>query len=347
MAESVDQVAVIPINDKKDIYEHKEPYCEKLLNRMFWITLLPLVNNKYKIIRYCIPTLINLILGSASFCLLYYPSYYATQGEIWTTDIVIAWVSYNYMIYLFKRWDAAKCFEQTDISKSVNQISLLFYWLYIIYWFYFAVIQFNTHNEKSILVQLGNTLMSTAWYFFFSTMAVLYYFICVKLSQRSTQICKWLKELKETRPTLEEFYSQYNKHYKAVKELGKYWNILIFVGTLLLTFHVPIDLISIIYKHYYFDIFGLIVKLFSLLWYLWCICELNDHELYVVSYLHKHRILSFNEIEEIEKYVIYRPLGLNFYGIKINKSFLIKIGLLTLNLIIPTFYALVSNQILK
>jgi hypothetical protein len=323
------------------------PYCEKLLEKMFYATLIPAVTSRYKILRYGVPILVNLILGSAAFSPLFYPEYYATQTEVWTTDIVIAWISYNYMIYLFKRWDIAKCYEEIDVSKFINRISLLFYWLYLIYWFYFAVIQFNTHNEKSILIQLGNALMSSAWYIFFSTMVVLYYFVCIKLSQRSTHINQWLKEVKDTRPVIDIFYADYNRHYKSVKELAKYWNVLIFVGTILLTFHVPIDLISIIYNHYYFDIFGLIVKLFSLLWYLWCICELNEYESYVISYLHKHRIYTFLEIETLEKYILYRPLGLNFYGIKINKSIIIKVGLLLLNLVIPTFYALISNKILK
>lgn len=322
--------------------------CEKTIERMFWITLLPLVNNKYRVVKYGIPILINIILGGASFCMLYYPSYYPTQGEIWSTDIVIAWFTYNYMIYLHKRWDLAKCFENINIKKSVNRVSLFFYFMYILYWFYFAVIQFSTHNEPSVLVQLGNTLMSTAWYFFFSTMSVLYYFICIKLSQRSNKIRKWLKTvIKESRPPIDDFYNQYNSHYKSIKDLGKFWNILIFVGSLLLTFHVPIDLVSIIYKKYYYDIFGFIVKLLSLIWYLWRICELNDNEAYLISYLYKHRIYTTEELTSIEKYIVYRPLGLDFYGIKINKPFLIKVGLLTINLIIPTIYALVSNHILK
>jgi hypothetical protein len=322
-------------------------FCESALNKMFWLTLLPVVNSNYRFLKYGVPIVINLILGTASFCLLFYPSYYPTQGEIWTTDIVISWFTWNYMIYLFKNWEHARCFEDIQITKSTNRITLVFYFLYLIYWFYFAVIQFSTHNERSILIQLGNTLMSTAWFIFFTTMAVLYYFICVKLSQRSNKIRKWLKDVKHNPPTITEFYVQYNEHWKAIRKLGKYWNILIFVGLVLLTFHIPIDLISILYKHYYYDIFGLVVKLLSLMWYLWRICELNDNETYLISYIYKHRIYDFETLQNIEKYVAYRQLGLDFYGIKINKPFLTKAGLLTLNLIIPTLYALISNNILK
>jgi hypothetical protein len=322
------------------------PHCEKLLERMFLITLLPTINSKYKLIKYAVPILINVLMGGASMCILYYPSYYPTQGEVWTTDIVLAWGTYNYMIYLYTQWPKAKCYEAIDAPKYVNRISLVFYWLYLIYWFYFAVIQFSTHNEPSTLIQLGNLLMSAAWFIFFSVMAVLYYFVCIKLSQRSQQIQAWLKTLKESRPPIEEFYLQYNENYRAIKHIARHWNILIFIGSLMLTFHVPIDIISVWYKHYYYDIFGLIVKLLSLLWYVWRICDLNDNEQYIIAYLHKHRIYSHAVTEEIEKYVEYRPLGLNFYGLKVNRAFITKVLLLSVNLIIPTIYALFSNKIL-
>lgn len=340
--DSVNNETVIKIIDVNDI-----PKCELILIKMFWLTLLPIVNSKYKLLKYCIPIIINVILGSASFCLLYYPSYYATDGEVWTTDIVISLFTYNYLIYLFKIWDEAKCFEDTNVSKSVNIISLIFYILYLIYWFYFAIIQFYTHSEPSILIQLGNLLMSTAWYFFFSTTSALYYFICIKLSQRSNTICNWLKHIKKTKPPIEQFYVQYNNQYKTIKKFAKYWNILIFSGSILLTLHVPIDLVSVIMRKYYYDIVGLIIKLLSLLWYIWRVCDLNDYDLYIVSYLHKHRIYKHSDIEEIEKYIEYRPVGLNFYGIRINKPFVIKILLIIINLIIPTIYALISNKIVK
>jgi hypothetical protein len=346
--ESAENVIEIkPPQPKPNEIQDQTPHCERLLDKMFWITLLPCVNSKYIILRWGVPLIINIILAAGSLCIVYYPTYYATQSEVWTTDIIIVWFTYNYMIYLYKRWNNAKCSEAIDVSKITNGVSFAFYILYLLYWLYFAVIQFNTHNESDILIQLGNTLMSTAWFIFFSTISVLYYFICVKLTQRSNKIHQWFKEIKQKRPSIEDFYLQYNMHYRTIKELGKYWNIIIFVGSLLLTFHIPIDLISIIYKHYYYDIFGLIVKVISLLWYLWCICDLNDNELYLVSILCKHRIYHMTDIEAIEKYIQYRPLGLNFYGIKINKPFIIKVGLLTFNLIIPTFYALLSNQMLS
>lgn len=224
---------------------------------------------------------------------------------------------------------------------------MIFYVLYLIYWLYFAIIQFSTHSQNNVLIQVGNTLMSTAWFFFFTTAAVLYYFICVKLSQRADNIRMWLKTIKNKKPDLDTFYLEYNFHYKRIRIFGSYWNLLIFVGFLLLTIHIPIDLISILVNKYYYDTFGLVVKLSSLLWYLWRICELNEYESYIVSFLYKHRIYSTEQIEELEKYFNYRPLGLDFYGIKINKAFIIKIVLLVLNLVVPTLYALLSTSLLS
>jgi hypothetical protein len=65
-----------------------------------------------------------------------------------------------------------------------------------------------------------------------------------------------------------------------------------------------------------------------------------------VPYLYKHNLYNAEEMTAIEKYALYHELGLNFYGIKINGPSIIKVGLLLLNLIIPTIYALFSNQII-
>lgn len=343
-----DSTAIVIYDNKKNHnYPTPIPHVETIIQRIFWLTLLPIISHRYKVLRIIIPILINLILGAASFCLLYYPAYYPTQGEIWTMDIALAWFTYNYMIYLFTQWDAANCFEEADVTKPINRITLTFYWLYLFYWLYFAIIQFSNHNDPDTLIQFGNILMSTAWFIFFSTMAALYYFICIRLAQRSITIRKWLKDVKHNPPNINDFYVQYNDHWKAIRKIGKYWNILIFVGSLILTFHIPIDLISIIYNRYYYDIAGLVIKILSLLWYVWRICELNDNETYLISYIYKHRIYGFSELNDIKKYVEYRSLGLDFYGIKINKSFLIKISLIILNFVIPTIYALFSNKILK
>jgi hypothetical protein len=165
------------------------------------------------------------------------------------------------------------------------------------------------------------------------------------MNQRAEAIRLWLKDVKTDRPSLPDFYLQYNAKYKAIRQFSKHWNILIFLGFLLLSFHIPIDLFSVLYSKNYYDSFGVVVKSFSLFWYIYCICELNDYEAIVISYLYKHRLFPASELLEIEKYAAYRPLGLNFYGIKVNHSTMTKVVILTLNFLIPTIYALVSNKV--
>ena len=95
------------------------------------------------------------------------------------------------------------------------------------------------------------------------------------------------------------------------------------------------------------DIAGILVKSFGLAWYTYKICELNDMDTKVISYLYKHEIYDKENMEKIEKYATYHELGLRFYGIKINGPLILKIGLLTINLIIPTIYALVTNKLIS
>lgn len=321
------------------------PPCERHIDRMFILTFLPAIRSKHCLVRWCTPIFMNTILVGAWFCPLYYPTYYPTQGLIWTADIVLITFVYNYILHLQKNWETTSCYEHTQVSPIVHRVSITFYCLYIIYWFYFAVIQFNQHNEKRVLIQLGNTLMSSAWWLFFSTAALIYYYICIKLSQRSKGLREWMKQLRTERPTLDVFYEQYNGHYKKARQIAKFWNLIIFVGFILLTIHVPIDLISILYQKYYYDIFGLIVKLTSLLWYVWRICDLNEYENSLIAYAYKYRLFPLEQIKELEQYSLYRPLGLDFYGIKINKSFVIKISLIVFNLLLPTIYALLTSHV--
>ena len=60
---------------------------------------------------------------------------------------------------------------------------------------------------------------------------------------------------------------------------------------------------------------------------------------------HTPKIYDVDKIEEIEKYIEYRKIGLNFYGIKMNGGLIIKGGLILINLVIPTLYAIFSNKI--
>jgi hypothetical protein len=191
---------------------------------------------------------------------------------------------------------------------------------------------------------MGNIFMSFAWYIYFSTSSLLYYFICIKLAQRAQSINDWLKNLKRGRPPITEFYASYKIHHKAIKTFGRNWNFLVMMGFIILTYHIPIDLINVFINHKYTDIAGIVVKVLGLSWYTYNICQLNDMDSKVVPYLYKHNLYNTEEMVAIEKYTLYHELGLNFYGIKVSGSLIIKVGLLVINLIIPTIYALVSNR---
>jgi hypothetical protein len=322
-----------------------QPPCEARIDRMFTFTGIPLIHAATPALRWAWVAFTNAVLGAAIFCPLYYPAYYPNQALIWSVDLFLGLIIYNFLFYIQANWAKTNCLEHVEVSGHVHPVSATFYVLYIIYWFYFAVIQFVNHSTASAAIQLGNILMSTAWYLFFSTIACLYYYICIKMSQRAEDIHQWLKGLKEDSPALEQFFAEHNIHHKKVKAFSRHWSFIIFLGFLLLSFHVPIDLLSIVYAKNYYDTFGLVLKLFSLGWYTARICALNDYDARVVSYLLKHRIFSTDEMAQVEAYVVHRPIGLVFYGIRINRGTVIKFVLLVLNLIVPTVYALLSNKI--
>jgi len=307
-------------------------------------------NNKY--LNYSTYILLNLALIGSIFSMLWYPTYYISQPIIWTLDLVIVFITFNYLCFLFQNDYGSDTIDNYEIISWKNKINLFFYSAFMIYYFYFGVIQFYIHSELNVSIQIGNLYMSFAWYLFFSTISLLYYYICNRLLQRSEQIRDWLKRLKKKyrnqKLELEhedcDFYKEYNLNYGIIKNFGKYWNFLIFIGFILLLAHIPIDFISIVYEKIYFDIPGLIIKTGALGWYLYCICQLNDYEDKIIPYLYKHRIYTDNQIEYISKYIKYRPLGLNFYGIKISGSYISRYLIIGLNLLIPTLYTLFSKN---
>ena len=336
-------------NTVKDISETNiVPLCEKRIEQFFHISFLSCIRKKNRIVKVLVPICTNLVLVSSLFSPLFYPNYYINQSEIWITDMCIITVVYNYLLYLQYHWAKSACYENIHISKLSHYCTLLFSFLFMIYYFYYAVLMFSYHPEKDVNIQLKNTLMSSAWYLFFSTCAVVYYFICVKLQQRSTAIQLWLTDIRNNAETItkESFYTNYNYHYMMVQRFSANWNFIIFLGFILLTFHIPIDAVSILFEKNYYDIPGLCIKLLSLAWYVYCICKLNDYETKIIPFLYKLRLFNIDDMDFITKYIEYRPLGLPFYGIKINTGFFIKVLLLLLNLIIPSIYALVSNNIM-
>lgn len=317
--------------------EQSQP-CEKNIAIMFSATLIPLIKTPYK----AAPAAALLCTVGAIFCPLYYPNYYLYQREIYSIDMVTISIVYSYLSYVYMDCPS----EQVVISRFNEGVSRSFYALFMAYWLYDAVIQFNNHRDNNALIQVGNVYMTSAWYIYFSTSSLLYYFICVKLAQRAQSINDWLKHLKRTRPQIADFYASYKVHHKAIKMFGRNWNFIVMMGFIILTYHIPIDVFNVLLNHYYTDIAGIVVKVLGLSWYTYNICKLNDMDSKIVPYLYKHSLYTTEEMAAIEKYTLYHELGLNFYGIKISGPLIVKLALLTINLIVPTIYALVSNKLI-
>jgi len=323
--------------------EPDTPPCEKHITNMFSITLIPLIKTKY---YKPVPLVALLFVTGAVFSPLYYPNYYSFQKETYSIDMITMAIVYSYLSYVYLNWDRNSHFEHVEVGIVNKYVSLGFYALFMVYWFYDAAIQFVNHNDKSVLIQLGNVYMASAWYIYFSTSSLLYYFICIKLAQRAQSINDWLKSLKIIRPPLTDFYAAYKVHHKAIKMFGRSWNFIVLMGFIILTYHIPIDVFNVLINRRYTDIAGIVVKALGLGWYTYKICLLNDVDSKVVPYLYKHSLYKTEEMIAIEKYALYHELGLNFYGIKVSGPLIVKVGLLFINLIIPTIYALVSNQMI-
>jgi hypothetical protein len=323
------------------------PQCEKNLKKMLYAPGLSCFRHQNKFVKWVLPLGANIGILGACFSPLWYPSYYPNQTEVWVADICIVWVVHCYMLFLQSKWDISSCFEQIEIPRWTNIITLTFYWLFILYWAYYGVVMFMIHNVSSVLVQLGNTYMSIAWFFFFTTSASLYYFICAKLLQRSECVKWWLVKITRDHPSVDQFYIDYNEHCKRIRRFGAHWNFVVFLGFILLGFHIPIDIVSIVYDKNYYDAPGAVIKGLALSWYLYCICRLDDLEGKIIPFLYKNRMFVLEDIQMIEKYVEYRGVGLDFYGIRINTGYIMKVVLIVGNLIVPTLYAVLKNNLIK
>jgi len=326
---------------------------DKYLKYMSKTTFMSCLSSKNKYIKYSTYIILNILLFGSLFSMYWYPNYYLSQPIVWTLDLTILFITCNYLFYLLHSQYKNQVIDNYQIIPWKRNINLFFYCAFMIYYFYFSAIQFYTHSEPNVLIQLGNIYMTFAWYLFFSTISLLYYYICNRLLQRSEQIRDWLKNLKKKYKNQSirlihdenDFYTKYNLNYSVIKNFAKYWNFLIFIGFILLIAHIPIDFIAIIYLNQLFDIPGLIIKTSALGWYLYCICQLNDYEDKIIPYLYKHRVYNDDQIEYISKYIKYRPLGLNFYGIKISGTYISRYLIIIINLLVPTLYALFSKNI--
>ena len=96
-----------------------------------------------------------------------------------------------------------------------------------------------------------------------------------------------------------------------------------------------------------YDIPGFIIKLLALIWYIYCICKLNNIDSKTINYLYKHQIFSNEQIECINKYVETRQLGIEYYGFKLNGNFLMQVLLILINFIIPILYGLFSTNLIS
>ncbi len=367
------QIPIIRRRSRKSLYSKKSylfrqtSLCEKRINFMFRITLIPFLHNENKFLRYIFMIILNILFASSLFCNLFYVEYYINQAEIWTFDLVLSFLIYNILNFYYDKSnlflfdinsgiqipnhliEEEPYYEEISIINWKNYVTLLFYGLYMGYWLYFAIYMLYVHAKPNVLIQLGNILMFFSWYLFFSTMSVLYYYICVKLIKRYEEIINLLKFLKENKGVLsiKDFTDRYYIEYKKTRIFCKKWNIMLYLGFILLTFHIPVDLFSIVIGKKMYDVPGFIIKLASLLWYIYCICCLNNLDTKIIKYLYKHQIFQNEEIELVTKYIETRPVSIDLYGFKLNGWFFVQLVLLLINFILPIIYGLFANNILN
>lgn len=133
--------------------------------------------------------------------------------------------------------------------------------------------------------------------------------------------------------------------YETNRRVANVWNRIIFMSLAVLSLNIPADLLAVFVRGAYFVIVGAVVKIIGIFWYLWCICKLNHMEEYLMAHLHRHHLLQ-DDFEELTRHLAVRPLGLNFFGVRITYSLVMKIALVGVNVLLPTVYGLISNNIL-
>jgi hypothetical protein len=300
---------------------------------------------KSRLLKYGIPLLVNLILGTACFSPLWYPKYYVHQTEIWTAHLVLIIPCYNYILVQRYKWQSAIPRDHVAIQTAYRAISLFFYWLFMAYCGYFMGYMFYFNRSVVWPYQIGNVVMCAAWYLFFAISSATFYFTATMFLQRARYIKSVVKRLKGSTNITQDLYTLYDIEFKKNRSMGRVWNRIVFIVLVVLAANIPIDFIAIYVKKAYFDIPSVIVKVLGLTWYLLTICKVNHMETYLLSYLRKHYYLEAN-IEQIEEYIRVRPIGLNFYGIRITYDYVTKAVILIVNLLIPTLYGLVQNHVL-
>ncbi len=293
-------------------------------------------------INYIIPLITTAWIGVGACSLAWNPTYYIHQAEFWSAHIMLLFPAY---IYLLTKRKEFYTFVGVNINKWYRWITLAFYGLFMAYWAYFCWFELYNQREDRWYEQIGNVFMSITWYIFFSVASTVYYYTAVKLLQRSETIKQHIHTLTDSTLSKFEFFRIYDQEFEINRKFGNVWNRIIQLVIFVLIINIPADALAIFVKKAWFVIPGLIMKSLGLLWYLLCICKLNYMEKYVVNYLHKHHILQ-DDYEEITRYMEVRPLGLNFYGLRITYEALMKVLFFGVNLLVPTLYGLFSNQII-
>lgn len=310
---------------------------------LFSFSLLTQIHHKNKFIKYLTPFLTNIILITSFSSIFFYKDYYVNHPEAWTIHLFTLIICFNYIYYLMTNWNTNKLFHNINPPNKYRYISLICSTIFMFYFIYYSIIVLYTHKNKSPLYQFFNITFLIGWYIFFSVCSSTYYFITIKLHQKATVLYQWIISLKNTQPPIQDFYTQYNIHYKNIKFFSKQWNFIILVGFITLTFNLPLDYISIFYNHLYYVIPGAIIKTNLLIYYIYSICSYNLYQKYIISYLYKHRLYDFNTIKDIEIYIQHRPISLNFYGFVIDGNLITKIIIILFNLIIPIIYGILQN----
>jgi hypothetical protein len=299
----------------------------------------------WKPIKYGVPAFVNACLVIGSLAPLWYPDYYLHQTEIWTAHLVLAIPCYNYILVQRHQWPSVSFHEHTEIRPLYRRITLGFYVLFMVYYAYFAAYMIYANSHRPWPFQIGNIVMGFSWYFFFAISSATYYCTATTFLQKALFVKKKIKALKVSNNLLLDFYTMYDAQFRSLRRYNNVWNRIIFIVLVVLIANIPIDAIAVVVKKAYFDAPGIVIKCFAVLWYLVTICKLNHMEHYTVTYLRKHHWLEEN-MEAIEQYIQIRPIGLNFFGIKITFEYLAKLLVLAVNLLIPTAYGLIKNNVL-
>jgi hypothetical protein len=289
-----------------------------------------------------VPLVAFLSTAVGAFSLLWNPNYYILQPVFWSSHIMLMTPAF---LYIWRK--RAILYESVGIPirPAYRGITLAFYAIFMIYWAYFSFLELYERIGDPWYKQIGHVFMSFVWYIFFAVSSAIYYYTATLLLQRGETLKAHIYTITHA-TTKDIFFQTYDEEYEKNRRIGNTWNIIIFLVILVLTLNIPADLLGVLVNKKFIVIPGLIMKSLGLVWYLLCICKLNYMETFVINYLHKHHLFQ-EDYDELMRYMEVRRLGLNFFGVRITYELLTKIGIIALNVILPTLYGLFSNHILQ